>query len=583
MSPSRQTLKERKLASMNLCPLSNLKRAVTPEPHNSVSSPRIRAVGPRSECQLNGANDAFGRLSKLLGLAHGLGATLIVTALTASALGQGSVTLAWNPDAGNAIASYRLYQGAVSQTYTNVIAAGNVTNETVSSLVSGATYFFAVTAVGTNGLESAYSSEVSYTVPLPTNTPPTIALTAPVNGASYVAPATINLAASVAANGHKISQVIFYCGGGQLATVASTPYSFSWTNVVAGTYNLSAMAVYDSGNVLSTSVNVTVTNVPLPSVALTSPARGASYTAPATIPLAASVTASGYAISQVQFYNGETLLGAVVAAPYSFSWTNVTAGSYAVRAQAVYASGSTVSSAPASVTVAVAGQHGSGLTFAANTGTISAPFVASNGTISQSVTTGVTNGGQAVYTFDIVNAGNYLVSAMVIAPSLSQNSFYVNIDAEPTDPLMIWDIPVSTGLTSQTVSWRGNGNGNPASAEYIPKVFALSAGTHRLIIRGHEANTTLGTISIAATPPRLNVGRGSSGTGQLTGSVHAAQTPFILSATGEPGQTYNVLSTQDFVTWIFIGTMTLDASGSGQFTDPASTSLPSCYYRLQGQ
>ena len=119
----------------------------------------------------------------------------------------------------------------------------------------------------------------------------------------------------------------------------------------------------------------------------------------------------------------------------------------------------------------------------------------------------MTNGGRAAYAFNIVNAGDYLVSALVSAPSLSQNSFYVNIDAEPTDPLMSWDIPVSTGLTSRTVSWRGNGNGDPASAQYSPKVFTLSAGTHQLIIRGQEAATILGAISIAATPPKLQIRR----------------------------------------------------------------------------
>jgi hypothetical protein len=232
----------------------------------------------------------------------------------------------------------------------------------------------------------------------------------------------------------------------------------------AGSYTLTAVAVYDSGSaVASGSANVTVT--PAPSVALTFPADGASYTVPATIPLAASVTANGHSITQVQFYNGATLLGAVAAAPYSLSWTNVSMGNYGLSAKAVYDSGSTVSSAPANVTVEAAGRPGSGLTFAADSGAISAPFVATNGTVFQPITTGVTNGGRAAYAFNLVNAGDYLVSALVSAPSLSQNSFYVNIDAEPTNPLMSWDIPVSTGLTSRTVSWRGNGNGDPASAQ----------------------------------------------------------------------------------------------------------------------
>jgi hypothetical protein len=171
---------------------------------------------------------------------------------------------------------------------------------------------------------------------------------------------------------------------------------------------------------------------------------------------------------------------------------------------------------------------------------------------------------------------------MVIAPSLAQNSLYVNIDAQPTDPLMIWDIPVCSALTKATVSWRGNGSGDPASSQYVPKVFTLAAGTHRLIIVGREANTTLGTITIASATPRLRIGYGASGTGTLTGSAVPAQPQFTLAADGPPGQTFSVLASQDLKTWTLIGTITLDAGGSGQFTDPASSSLSRCYYRLLG-
>ena len=102
------------------------------------------------------------------------------------------------------------------------------------------------------------------------------------------------------------------------------------------------------------------------------------------------------------------------------------------------------------------------------------------------------------------------------------------------------------------------------------KAFTLSAGTHQLIIRGRAANTTLGTISIAATPPTIQIQTAAGG------SVG-------LSIVGQPGQTYNVLSSQDLTTWALIGTVTLDANGSSAFTDPAGTSLPCSYYRLQGQ
>ncbi len=95
-------------------------------------------------------------------------AALIVAALTASAQGQSSVTLAWNPDAGTNIAGYKIYYGVASRTYTNTNNVGNVTNATISSLIGGTIYYFAATAVDTSGLESDYSTEVVYTNPAAT-------------------------------------------------------------------------------------------------------------------------------------------------------------------------------------------------------------------------------------------------------------------------------------------------------------------------------------------------------------------------------------------------------------------------------
>jgi hypothetical protein len=135
-----------------------------------------------------------------------------------------------------------------------------------------------------------------------------------------------------------------------------------------------------------------------------------------------------------------------------------------------------------------------GLSFAATSGVITSPLVSSNGYISQPIETGVTNGGTATYTFTITNAGSYVVQALVNAPNAAQNSFYVNIDAQPTDPYMVWQIPITTGFQNEVVSWQGTGTyDNP---QFVPEVFNLTAGTHQLIFVGRESGTLLQTISI---------------------------------------------------------------------------------------
>jgi hypothetical protein len=281
-----------------------------------------------------------------------VGAVLLSVGLAEYASAQSSVTLAWDPSTGSEVAGYRLYEGGASKAYTNTIDTGNVTTQSVSGLTAGGTYFFAVTAYDTNGLESDFSNEISYSVPAPSNAPPVIALASPVSGASYTAPATVSLIAAVTPNGHMISGVQFYNGSTLLGSAVGAPYSFSWINVSAGTYSLSAQVAYDSGSLVScTPVNVTVANLLLPSIALISPTNGASFTEPASITLAASVTPNGHTISKVQFYKGATLLAENTAAPYTFVWNNVAGGTYSLSARATYDSSSTVVSAALGVTV----------------------------------------------------------------------------------------------------------------------------------------------------------------------------------------------------------------------------------------
>lgn len=129
--------------------------------------------------------------------------------------------------------------------------------------------------------------------------------------------------------------------------------------------------------------------------------------------------------------------------------------------------------------------------------TVSKPFVVTNDAVSQPDETDMKSAGKAVFSFSVTNAGNYIIRAMVNAPEESANSFYVNVDAQPEDPMGIWDMEVTEGFQERTVSWRGN-NGSPESDEFSPKVFKLSAGDHKLIIVGREPGTLLKSVSIYA-------------------------------------------------------------------------------------
>jgi hypothetical protein len=83
-------------------------------------------------------------------------------AFSATPPGNYSVALAWVGSTSPVVTGYRVYYGTTCGKYTNSVAAGNVTTRTVTGLAGGVTYFFAVTAYDTNGLESAFSNEATF-------------------------------------------------------------------------------------------------------------------------------------------------------------------------------------------------------------------------------------------------------------------------------------------------------------------------------------------------------------------------------------------------------------------------------------
>src|SRR6266516_2739834 len=133
--------------------------------------------------------------------------------------------------------------------------------------------------------------------------------------------------------------------------------SLSWNSSLGtgGTADIGFNASYSGSNAAPASfalngVACTGPNQP-PAVSLTSPAAGTHYTAPATIPLAASASDPDGTVARVEFYSGTTLLGTATTAPYTFTWSNVPAGSYSLTARAFDSAGASATSTVVAVTV----------------------------------------------------------------------------------------------------------------------------------------------------------------------------------------------------------------------------------------
>ena len=84
---------------------------------------------------------------------------------TTNVTGAG-VTLAWDPSAEPGVSGYKVHYGLHSHTYPFVVDAGNATRQTIGNLQEGVPYYFAVTAYNIDGLESDFSGEIGYAVPL---------------------------------------------------------------------------------------------------------------------------------------------------------------------------------------------------------------------------------------------------------------------------------------------------------------------------------------------------------------------------------------------------------------------------------
>jgi len=97
----------------------------------------------------------------------------------------------------------------------------------------------------------------------------TVKITSPANNSVATSPASITISASASATGGTISKVEFYNGTTLLGTSTTSPYSFSWANVVAGTYSITAVATDNStSKTTSSPISIVVSAAPVSSVSL---------------------------------------------------------------------------------------------------------------------------------------------------------------------------------------------------------------------------------------------------------------------------------------------------------------------------
>jgi hypothetical protein len=241
---------------------------------NSISAPLVQSLG--------GSTYEFAHWSDGGGASHNVTAPAAAATYTATyALRPPPSSLSANPatvvggasSTGSVVLSGPAPpSGAtVALSSTNPAVASVPQNVTVLAGATSANFSITTTAVGSDTLVSlsvSYgggSANTTITVTPAPNVPPTVSISNPSAGATFVAPADVTIDASASDSDGVVTRVDFYQGSTLLGTDFSAPFSWTWSGVGVGNYSLTAVATDDrSGTTTSVAVPITVSASGLP-------------------------------------------------------------------------------------------------------------------------------------------------------------------------------------------------------------------------------------------------------------------------------------------------------------------------------
>ncbi|OKO97019.1 Phage protein [Geobacillus proteiniphilus] len=172
---------------------------------------------------------------------------------------DGSASLDWNENTELDLRGYNVYQSTDNVNFTKITASPITTSKyTVTGLMNGTTYYFAVTAVDTSGNESARSSSVSVT-PVADTTPPGDVTNLKASATDTTVDLTFTNPAEADFAGTKL-----YLNGVLKAILDKTKTSYTFTNLEPNTtYTIKVTAFDTSGNESNGITTTVKTKIPL--------------------------------------------------------------------------------------------------------------------------------------------------------------------------------------------------------------------------------------------------------------------------------------------------------------------------------
>ena len=258
---------------------------------------------------------------------------------------------------------------------TGDVVAINATATSVSSTISQVEFFvdgvsagvdntspYSVNYTGVNGThiltavatdaDGLTKTSVNDTLYVAANQAPSVTITAPSNGASYITGDVVSIAATASDVDGTVANVEFFVDGVSVGVDNSSPFTSSYTSTL-GSHTITAVATDDRGaKTTSSSVSISAVNNVPPTVSITSPANNALYTFPATVTFNATASDADGSVAKVEFFVNGVKVDEDATIPYSYNWTSVIGDNSVITAVATDNRGATTTSAPITITIA---------------------------------------------------------------------------------------------------------------------------------------------------------------------------------------------------------------------------------------
>ncbi|MBN2484597.1 MAG: T9SS type A sorting domain-containing protein [Bacteroidales bacterium] len=190
-----------------------------------------------------------------------------------------------------------------------------------------------------------YIPGIKYPLPIP----PSVELTSPADGSTFVAGSTINIQATASDEDGSIDSVTFYVNNTRIGNDITEPYQVEWIPDANGTYSLITVATDNSGLSDSDTITVIIDNTIPPVISISNPVTGEVFFPNDLVILAANASDDG-SIDSVEFYVNNIKVNTDPTAPYEYSWTALL-GNATITAKAYDNDGLSTTSNPVEILV----------------------------------------------------------------------------------------------------------------------------------------------------------------------------------------------------------------------------------------